>query len=43
MSLINDVLCVKLNVIWSLQYNKQHIIPLEEVKLQPLQDDGCKN
>lgn len=24
------------------QYNKQHIIPLEEIKLQPLEDDGRK-
>ena len=24
------------------QYNKQHIIPLEEIKLQSLEDDGRK-
>lgn len=26
-----------------LQYNKQHIIPLEEIKLQSLEDDGRKS
>ena len=25
-----------------LQYNKQHIIPLENVKLQSISDDGCE-
>jgi hypothetical protein len=28
------------NVMCALQYNKQHIIPLEEVKLESLEDDG---
>lgn len=30
------------NLFIELQYNKQHIIPLEEVKLESLADDGRK-
>lgn len=33
---------VMLIVIIYLQYNKQHIIPLEEVKLESLADEGRK-
>ena len=25
-----------------IKYNQQHIIPLEEIKLQPIEDDGRK-
>jgi hypothetical protein len=31
-----------LKVVFFFQYNKQHIIPLEEVKLESLEDDGRK-
>ena len=29
-------------ILFNLQYNKQHIIPLEEVKLESLEDDSRK-
>ncbi|XP_045026082.1 pleckstrin homology domain-containing family F member 2 isoform X1 [Daphnia magna] len=38
--LFNDTLVYGNIVISKKKYNKQHIIPLEEIKLQPLEDDG---
>lgn len=31
---------ITLHIIVSFQYNKQHILPLEDVKLQSLDNDG---
>lgn len=38
--LFNDILVYGNIVINKKKYNKQHIIPLEEVKLESLEDDG---
>ncbi|XP_059098621.1 pleckstrin homology domain-containing family F member 2-like isoform X2 [Tigriopus californicus] len=38
--LFNDILIYGNIIINKKKYNKQHIIPLEEVKLQPLEDEG---
>lgn len=38
--LFNDILVYGNIVINKKKYNKQHIIPLEEVKLESLDDDG---
>ena len=38
--LFNDLLVYGNIIISKKKYNKQHIIPLEEVKLQSLDDDG---
>jgi len=38
--LFNDLLVYGNIIINKKKYNKQHIIPLEEVKLQPLEDEG---
>ena len=38
--LFNDILVYGNILISNLKYNLQHIIPLEEVQLQPLEDDG---
>lgn len=40
--LFNDILVYGNIVINKKKYNKQHIIPLEEVKLESLEDDGRK-
>ncbi len=38
----NDDNNIKSCCYFYLQYNKQHIIPLEEVKLESLEDEGRK-
>ena len=38
--LFNDILVYGNIVIGKKKYNKQHIIPLEEVQLQGLEDNG---
>lgn len=38
--LFNDLLVYGNIIINKRKYNKQHIIPLEEVKLQPIEDEG---
>ena len=38
--LFNDLLVYGNIIINKMKYNKQHIIPLEEVKLKSLEDDG---
>lgn len=38
--LFNDILVYGNIIIGKKKYNKQHIIPLEDVKLQPLEDNG---
>lgn len=40
--LFNDILVYGNIVISKKKYNKQHIIPLEEVQLQGLEDNGRK-
>lgn len=40
--LFNDILVYGNIIIGKKKYNKQHIIPLEDVKLQPLDDNGRK-
>lgn len=40
--LFNDILVYGNIVIGKKKYNKQHIIPLEEVQLQGLEDNGRK-
>lgn len=41
--LFNDILVYGNIVISKKKYNKQHIIPLEEVQLQGLEDNGRKS
>lgn len=40
--LFNDILVYGNIVINKKKYNKQHVIPLEEVKLESLKDEGRK-
>lgn len=40
--LFNDILVYGNIIINKKKYNKQHIIPLEEVKLESLEDDNRK-
>jgi len=40
--LFNDTLVYGNIIINKKKYNQQHIIPLEEIKLQPIEDDGRK-
>lgn len=40
--LFNDILVYGNIVIGKKKYNKQHVIPLEEVRLQGLEDNGRK-
>lgn len=40
--LFNDILVYGNIIINKKKYNKQHIIPLEEVKLESIKDDGRK-
>jgi hypothetical protein len=40
--LYQEDLAIGLKIFFFLQYIKQHVIPLEEVKLESLEDDGRK-